>query len=316
MNSARKLKKASLLPNFFPIPPRFLFGTLVLLAGCASTHQFPGPESAQAVKEDSLIAFKEFVAAGNFQAAVHHLVPADQAKILNAKGHVPEAMRERLFGVPLKDLIHDPNVRLVNGKLTGIYASLPVEQLGKSLPIDSNFATESEATKTPTEDSLREQKLHAAAEDFFTDIRAGKWQAVLEDMYPSTRLIFLSSNGHIKASARHRLAAIDTTAWNSLTLRRGKLVGVSLIIPQPPPELEAAANAFFDSIAAGNWNAVLNMLVENEQKALTGPDGKIKPEYQEKLSRLNPDDWDALFWYDGKLSGVLDLLGEKVPPIS
>ena len=43
---------------------------------------------------------------------------------------------------------------------------------------------------------------------------------------------FLDAKGKVKGDARERLAKVDTSDWDALTLKDGKLTGVVLIIPE------------------------------------------------------------------------------------
>ena len=270
------------------------------------------PAAAQREKVDSLISFKETVAGGNYLGAVRKLVAADRAKLMDGSGNVREEMKPRLRALRLKNIVNDQSVKLKRGKLTGILAALPVVRLGQPDTVDTYFDPGDQEPEAVGGDSAQET-LHAAAKLLFSDIRSRNWQFVLNDMHPSTRSNFIAKNGKIKAGARLRLSEIDTSAWQALSLRNGKLVGVVLLIPPPQTGLEKSAGAFFDAIAAGKWSTALDMLVDPEKERLTHPGGGIRTEFKRKLSALDREDWDSLFLFHGKLSGVLDLMGEPEP---
>ena len=283
--------------------------SIFFIPGCGPAIRLISPATVQREKVDSLISFKEAIAGGNYLRGARKLVAADRAKILNETGSVREEMKPRLRSLRLKNIVNDRSVRLKRGKLTGILAALPVVRQGKPDSVDTDFDAGDQEPETVGGDSTQ-KTLHAAANLFFSDIRSGTWQFVLNGMHPGTRSNFVGKNGKIKAGACKRLSEIDTSAWRALSLRNGKLVGVVLLIPPPETGLEKSTDAFFDAIAAGKWDAALDMLVDSEKEKISRPSGGIKSEFKKKLSDLDREDWDSLFWYHEKLSGVLELLGE------
>ena len=66
---------------------------------------------------------------------------------------------------------------------------------------------------------------------FFKFVRSRQWPHALGLVSRGERQVFLKSNGEMKAEARQRLSAIDTSSWQALTLMEGKLTGVVLLIP-------------------------------------------------------------------------------------
>ncbi|MDQ3001135.1 MAG: hypothetical protein M3Y08_07730 [Fibrobacterota bacterium] len=296
------------------ISPGLAFLTAAaFLLGCGGIYRQVSPVAIQHEKVDSLITFKESVAAGNYLRGVRRLVPSDRDRMLDDSGRVREDMKPRLRALRLKNLVHDPAVRLRKGRLTGVFAALPVVRQGESVVMDSTFYVEEDSSGTLRVDE-RDAMLRAATNTFFADIASGNWQFVRNGLHPATRSVFVDKQGRMKPGARKRLQAIDTTAWRALSLRDGKLTGVVLLLPPPESGLEQNSNRFFDALEKKDWESALEILVDREREFLTGPDGKLKGEFSKQLGALDREDWDSLFWYHDRLSGVLELMG--VDPVA
>lgn len=77
---------------------------------------------------------------------------------------------------------------------------------------------------------------------------------------------------------------------------------------QPNPALNQAVDKFFKAIAQKNWNAALNLMNENERRALTDDKGRLKDVSKARLQNIDTGAKEALTLQDGKLIGVTLLL--------
>ena len=74
---------------------------------------------------DELTLFVEAVQGDRFDRAMDYLTPDEKAKMTEGGAAVAPPMQRRLKALRLSTLAQKPGVRLVRGKLDGIYAWLP-----------------------------------------------------------------------------------------------------------------------------------------------------------------------------------------------
>lgn len=262
----------------------------------------------QEEKIDRLIMFKEAVSLRNFAKAARILSPEDSSQIVDSSGSVPEEMQNRLRAVKLRTLVNQEDVRVRDGRLSGVVARLPILEQGESIIIEEVFELEGDAGEALSEKEQRMLKVRKASQILFEAIAAEEWQDALNTLHPASREVFLTRAGKLKPGVRSRLSQVDTASWRALTLRKGKLIGVVLLIPPPVPGLERAAAEFFQAIRRGDWESIKAVLITAEHEKLVEPDGGISEENRKKLQALDEEDWDSLYWDNGKLSGIDDLM--------
>lgn len=278
-----------------------------LFWGCGASNPWLG-QSLQEDKIDRLIVFKEAVSLRNFAKAARILSPEDSSQIVDSSGSVPEEMQNRLRAVKLRTLVNQEDVRVRNGRLSGVVARLPILEQGESINIEEVFELEAEEGEALSEKESRKLKVRKASRKLFDAIAAEEWQAALNTLHPASREVFLSRAGKLKPGVRSRLSQVDTASWRALTLRKGKLIGVVLLLPPPIPGLERAAAEFFQAIRRGDWESIKAVLITAEHKKLVEPEGEITEENRKKFQALDEEDWDSLYWDNGKLSGIADLM--------
>ncbi len=292
-----------------PVPLAAFLLAAALLSGCAGGPTGSGRD-AQGEKIDRIILFKEAVSLRNFPKALRILSPEDSLLVVDADGRVPEGMQKRLRAVKLQLLVGQADVRVRNGRLTGVTAHLPVLIQGEP---DEKTVFVLEPPLPPTWEEVQRDSVRRATRKLFASIAAERWQEALDALHPSTRDVFVTRNGRFKAGMRARLARADTASWDALSLRYGKLIGIVVLLPPPMPGLERATAAFFRAIRRGEWEVVEAMLVEPERERLSGTGGGITGGNRRRLAALDEADWDSLFLFRDKLSGVVELVEGEGP---
>jgi hypothetical protein len=294
----------------FEARPRIAIAAMVLpailLSGCGGSRV--SGLSPQEEKVERLIRFKEAVSVQNFTKVLRTLAPADSAQIVDGSGAVPEEMQRRLRAVKLRYLVNQDDVQLREGRLAGVVAHLPVLVQGEAADTTGLYDLDDMESEEPTEKERRMEKVRVASRALFEAVAAERWPDALATLHPGSREVFLTRKGKLKEGTRRRLALVDTSAWRNLALRDGKLIGIDLLLPPPEPGLERAADDFFKAIRREDWNTMLGMLAGTDFRRIADSEGGLSAENRSKLAALDEEDWDSLFWYHEKLSGVADLM--------
>lgn len=211
----------------------FLASGLMLLAGCAGAPRKPF-ETGNPDRLEILTNYTLSLSKRDFEGAVAKLAPPDRDRLLGADGKVRPEFQDRLRAMRLTTLVANPMVTLEQGRIRGIYDLLPVIEQGEPAPVVVDLPLD-EPARVLDEEPGRED-LRAATAAFFRSVREREYKKAVGMLAPEERRVFLREDGRVKEAARRRLAAIDTSAWDALTLEEGKLTGVVLIIPSRPPE--------------------------------------------------------------------------------
>ena len=98
--------------------------TALWLGGCASGPRDIPPEKEKLI--DKLTLFVEAVQTDKFPEAFAYLTPEEKAKMMASGGEVSDHVKRQLRAVRLSTLANKQTVRLVSGKLEGIYEQLPM----------------------------------------------------------------------------------------------------------------------------------------------------------------------------------------------
>lgn len=205
----------------------------MLLAACAAGIREEDGGSGDA-RLDVLTSFGLALSKRDFARAAEYLADGDRMQLLGPDGKVPMEIQERLRALQLSTLYQNPTVRVSHGEISGIAESLPIlaqaekvdtlEFAGIAASPDAN--AEAATARFHQEDMLRE-----TTREFFRSIRFQRWAAALNYLDEKERVVFMHRSGALRPGTRRRLFAADTSAWQALTLKSGKLVGVVLIVP-------------------------------------------------------------------------------------
>jgi hypothetical protein len=283
------------------------------LAGCAHNAKNagrPGPANGNAVEGrscqepeemlDVLARFTTLVQARKYHEAIALLDPADQKRMLDARGLVPTEIMHKLDALDFKALPRDRRVDLVRGRLTGIFDCLPCLDQGPS-----DTVTRVEPPK-PSGPEAAEKKRAALALEFFRRIQEGRFDAAGDMVDPGEWKVFYTEKGEMTDLTERRLQAMQECDLEALTLREGKLVGVVVLLDPPVSDLYLAAMRFFDAVDQDRIGDAIGMLLESEKKFFLGPDGKPRPDRVAKLKSMDRADWNRLYLYHHVLLGVAE----------
>lgn len=216
--------RSSLLQAFFVV-----FG----LVGCSSSAYRDLYPSGQN-RLDVLTSFSLALSKYDFREAARYLSPADRAKLAGPEGILPE-YRERVRAIRRTTLLNNPLIEVRHGLIYGIPDVLPVLALGEADTTGLRAAPNSLVAFLPDSariaDSTERIELRRASQAFFQAVSRRDWKKAMAYLAIGERGDFVDAKGKVKEEARQRLAEVDTTGWEALTLRDGKLTGVVLIIP-------------------------------------------------------------------------------------
>ena len=214
-------------------PGSLVAAALLLLAGCAGNPR-KAFETGTPDRLEILTNYTLSLSKRDFEGAAARLAPADRERLLGSDGKVRAEFQDRLRAMRLSTLAANPLVTLEQGRIRGIFDLLPVIVQGDPSPVVMDAPVEAPARASEGEPGREE--LRAASMAFFRSVRARDYRKAVGMLAPGERRVFLREDGAVKETARRRLAAIDTSAWDAMTLEEGKLTGVVLIIPSRPPE--------------------------------------------------------------------------------
>jgi hypothetical protein len=212
------------------------------LAGCSSTA-FRGHTRGGEDRLEVLTSFSLALSKHNFRDAAGYLPPADRAKLADPETGILPEYRDRIRAIRRTTLLNNPLIEVRHGLIYGIPDVLPVIALGQADTLDLGLGDTAALGDGPgsglaaSEDSggreaaKEKAELKRASEEFFRAVAKGRWETALGYLHAGERGEFVDAKGKVKEEARRRLAGADTSEWEALTLRDGKLTGIVLIIP-------------------------------------------------------------------------------------
>lgn len=136
----------------------------ILLSMVACSSNKPKADSREVLLE-RLTDFAVAVNGDQYDKALDLLTTTERGQMTGADGKISSEMQKRLKALRLPKLLKTPSVRLVEGKLEGVYAILPMvendptldnmieEDLGDSSAIQPESPVESEPTQAPSDES-------------------------------------------------------------------------------------------------------------------------------------------------------------------
>lgn len=211
------------------IPKSAAFALSILAAACT------GGRGIRAERLDILTSFTVALSERDYAAAAALLSPGDQSALADPQNGILPEYRIRMRAMRLTTLADNPLIEVSHGRIDGIRDILPVLDQGAKLESDSAAGVpETGFAKVPAPgDPLRREAeaVRRTSASFFRSIRMRDWQGALAFVDPQERQGFLRQDGSLREETRRRLAEADTSAWDALTLKDGKLTGIVLIIP-------------------------------------------------------------------------------------
>lgn len=208
-----------------------------VLIGCSSSA-VGGKGGSGRDRLDVLTSYSLALSERNYAEAATYLGPADRAQLAGADGSILPEYRERVRAIRRSTLLNNPLVEVRDGLIYGIRDILPVLDVGRedSLAAFADAGPVAAPAPDPAQSdsaiqARRRQELKRTADAFFTAVSKRDWSKALGYLDSQERQSFLDARGKVKSAARARLAEADTSEWEALTLKEGKLTGVVLIIP-------------------------------------------------------------------------------------
>ena len=232
--------------------------------------------------------------------------------IFDVNGNFYDGMDERLGHLRLSTLANDSSVRVINGKISGIYEKLPMLEMGD--PIKINNETSSVLPLTNIAINVKKDsgqiKLKMVWDNFTEAIYNKDFKKALDFVdEKDLHTYFITSKGNIKAGVRVRLTTLDTAIWSNLDLKNGKLLRVWLNIPPATSLEEKTAKEFINNLNKRDWIMAMKMLTDYEREYLSNENGTMKEKFKKELQSLTSKEWDSFFLFRGKLSGALEWMG-------
>jgi hypothetical protein len=202
------------------------------LVGCSSSA-FRTAFNPERERLDVLTSYSLALSKRDYREAAKFLAPEDRSRIANPdQGILPE-YRERVRAIRRTTLMNNPLIEVRRGLIHGIPDILPVLALGSvdtsAEESDTGFAQQPAPDRLP--DSLAREELHRTARAFFQAVSRREWRKALGYVDVQEKEGFLDAKGVVRDATRRRLAAADTSGWEALTLKDGKLTGIVLLIP-------------------------------------------------------------------------------------
>jgi hypothetical protein len=228
-----------------------LLGAL-LATGCSSTRKAGTAEPADRL--ETLTNFTIALSKRDFASAAGMLAPGERLRLVGESGAIKEDYRERLRAMRLSTLMNNPMIRVDQGLILGIHDVLPVVDQAPTtddyaLVFDDSAApaameapVETPAPVQADPEAEEREALRKAARAFFKSVEAKDWKRAFALLDEKEREVFMRVDGKIKPGAKRRLAAIDTSSWQAMTLEDGKLSGAVLLIPATAPETATRSN--------------------------------------------------------------------------
>ena len=168
---------------------------------------------------------------------VGHGDQSRKTPLLRPEGILPE-YRDRVRAIRRTTLLNNPLIEVKHGLIYGISDVLPVLALGEADTLGLHVRPDSLVAVVPDSgkiaESRNQKELKRTSEAFFRAVSRRDWKKAMDYLDVQDRGDFLDAKGKVKEEARERLAEVDTSEWDALTLKDGKLTGVVLIIPETP----------------------------------------------------------------------------------
>lgn len=289
-----------------------LFTAALAVSGCASMSPKPplnkvDGRSCQEPEEllDVLTRFSTQVQAHRYHQAIAMLVPEDQARMIGAKGLVPDSIKTKMDALDFKALTTDRRIDLIDGRLKGVFACLPCLDQGEIAIVEEEIKPIPDTTETGSAAGLEKARTEMA-KDFYRKVQSGRWQKASGLVHPDEWRVFLDKEGNLSELNERRLQAIEECDLDALTLKDGLLTGIIVLLEPPVSELYLTSMAFFDLVDADRMEDAIGMLLESEKRFFRDDDGKLKPERMAKLKELDREDWYKLYLYHDVLLGVAE----------
>jgi hypothetical protein len=185
---------------------------------------------------DVLTSFSLALSKHDFREAARYLSPADRAKLAGPEEGILPEYRDRVRAIRRTTLMNNPLIEVNHGLIYGISDVLPVLAVGEADTLGLRAAPDSQVAVAPDSGKIAEakeqQQLRRTSEAFFHAVSRRDWNKAMAYVDVQERGDFLDAKGKVKGDARERLAKVDTSDWDALTLKDGKLTGVVLIIPE------------------------------------------------------------------------------------
>jgi hypothetical protein len=204
------------------------------LAGCSLSASRSGSGPGRE-RLDVLTSYTLALSKRDYVEAARFLAPADRAKLADPAGGILPEYRERVRAVRRTTLVNNPLIEVRNGLIYGIPDVLPVLALGQPDTVaaaETAYADAAPAGPDTTAAANERRELRRTSEAFFRAVSKRDWRKAMDYVAEQERKDFLDDKGALRAQARTRLAAADTSEWEALTLMDGKLTGVVLILPE------------------------------------------------------------------------------------
>ncbi len=208
--------------------------TAVFFSACSNGPlHFSDPNTERL---DALTALTVALSKRDFKAASSLMDPVDLKKMSDESGGIQLQYQDRLRAMRMTTLMNNPLINVEKGKVRGVFDILPVLNQGIAKSVGNN----ADADTAEAEYTLRSYKttltpddpaLKKTAEAFFKSIRNRNWSQAMSFVNQEERPDFIANNGQVREDARRRLAEIDTSSWDAMTLENGKLTGVVLLLP-------------------------------------------------------------------------------------
>jgi hypothetical protein len=202
------------------------------LVGCSSSAFRTAFDPARE-RLDVLTSYSLALSKRDYREAAKFLAPADRVRIASPdQGILPE-YRERVRAIRRTTLMNNPLIEIRHGLIHGIPDILPVLELGRadSSAQESETGFAQQSNPEPLRDSTAREDLHRTARAFFKAVSHREWRKALGYVDAQEKEGFLDSKGGVRDAARSRLASADTSGWEALTLKDGKLTGIVLLLP-------------------------------------------------------------------------------------
>lgn len=217
-----------LAPSFF-LPGLFLLG--------CSTGRMDRQDVRADARLEVLTSFSMALSKRDFNKAIGYLADSERQGLLGPDGVVPADIQERLRALEISTLYKDPAIKVSHRRISGIAGSLPV--LEQAAPKDSSQSsvTGTGLPSPPLEEPVAagqfmgDEPLRKATQVFFRTVQTRQWKKALAYLDEGERAVFMQRDGSLRQGTRRRLLAADTSAWDALSLKDGKLTGVVLILP-------------------------------------------------------------------------------------
>lgn len=193
--------------------------------------------SVQSEKVDSLISFKESIAAGNYLKGARKLVAEDRSKILDGSGIVREEMKPRLRALRLKNIVKDSAQAILHAAAKLLFSDIRSGNW--------QFVLNDMHPSTRSYFIAKNGKIKEGARRRLSEIDTSAWQAsslrkgklvgATGMLVDAEKERISQPDGAIKSGFKKKLKTLDRKDWDSLFSYHGKLSGVLDLMDEPNP---------------------------------------------------------------------------------